>query len=352
MRPILARTGACAATTAAPLILVVLLSFVLPAYAARTDVVILQNGDNITGEIKNLSYGKVEYKTDDMDRIYIEWEKIHHLTSVHRFETVDTDGVKRFGSIGRTEIPYEIVVIMPTATDTLPLLSIVRITPIKSRFIERLKGDISAGFSYTRATKTAEFTLGGKTDYRGDRYRSNLNYSAYITDQADKKTSRYDVGFSIDRFLRRRWTAGGAVQVEHNEELGLDLRTSITASGSRFVMETNKTTVDFSVGIGGTRETYIGSDSASYNLELPISVNYARFTFHNPKSDIRFSGSLYPNLTTSGRYRASLNLDFNYEVLKDFFVVIGSYYDYDNDPPSGAAKDDYRFSTSLKWSFG
>jgi hypothetical protein len=117
-------------------------------------------------------------------------------------------------------------------------------------------------------------------------------------------------------------------------------------------VETNNSNLNFSLGFSGTRETYIGSDSISYNLELPFTVQYARYTFHNPKSDIRFTGSVYPNLTTRGRYRASLNLDFNYEIVKDFFVVIGSYYDYDSEPPRSAARDDYRFSTSLKWSFG
>ncbi len=332
--------------------LIALLSIVLPSYAARTDVVILRNGDHITGEIRSLTYGKVEFKTDDMDRVYIEWEKIHHITSANRFETVDVNGITRFGSIGRTEVPYEIVIITPVASDTLSLPDIVRITWIKSSFIQRLKGDISAGFSYTRATRTAEFTLGGKTDYRGEKWRSNLNYSAYLTDQAETRTSRFDVGYSIDRSLRRRWTVGAALQAEHNEELGLDLRESLTASGSRFAVETNSSTLNFSLGLGGTRETYIGSDSVSYNLELPITVQYARFTFHNPESDIRLAGSIYPNLTTSGRYRASVNCDFNYEVLKDLFIVLGAYYDYDSNPPSGAAKDDYRFSTSIKWSFG
>ncbi len=342
----------CRRIAAAALILVALLLLALPCHATRTDVVILRNGDHITGEIRNLSHGKVEFKTDDMDNVYIEWERIHHITSKNRFETIDVRGVRRFGSIGRTDTPEEIVVITPTASDTLPLPDIVRMTWIKSRFIDRLKGDISAGFSYTRATKTAEFTLGGKTDYRGDKWRSNLNYNAYLTDQAEKRTSRLDFGYSIDRFLRRRWTAGGAIQAEHNEELGLDLRNSLTVSANRFVIETNMLSLSFSLGLSGTRETFIGSDSVSYNIELPISVNYTRFTFHNPESDIRLSGSVYPNLTTSGRYRASVNGDFNYEVLSDFFVVIGFYYDYDNKPPSGAAKDDYRFNTSLKWSFG
>jgi len=358
MKPLVLKPGKppCRARTPArriaALVLAVLLLAARPTHAAKTDVVILRNGDHITGEIKNLTHGKVELNTDDMGNVYIEWDKIHHITSANRFETIDTYGVKRFGSLDRTDIPSEIVVGTATASDTLPMTDIVRMTRIKSGFIERLKGDISVGFSYTRATETAEFTLGGKTDYRGELWRSDLNYSVYITDQADRKTSRYDLGYSLDRFLRRRWTAGGAVQAEHNEELGLDLRGSVTASGSRFVIETNSTTINFSLGISGTRETFIASDSVSYNVELPITLRYTRFTFNNPESDIRLVGSVYPSLTTSGRYRASVNCDFNYEVLSDFFVVLGFYYDYDNEPPAGAARDDYRFSTSLKWSFG
>ncbi|MGD8628156.1 MAG: DUF481 domain-containing protein, partial [bacterium] len=251
----------------------------VPSYATRNDVVVLRNGDHITGEIRSLTHGKIEFKTDDMDKVYIEWQKIHHVTSSNRFETVDRYGIKRFGSLGRTRTPNEIVIITTAASDTLRLTDIVRMTWIKSRFIERLRGDISVGFSYTRATKTAEFTLGGKTDYRGEKWRSNLNYSAYLTDQVDKKTSRYDIGYSIDRFLARRWTAGGALQAEHNEELGLELRNSLTATGSRFVVETNNSNLNFSLGFSGTRETYIGSDSISYNLELPFTVQYARYTF-------------------------------------------------------------------------
>jgi hypothetical protein len=344
-----ALAGRC---VAAALILIAILLIALPSRAAKTDVIILRNGDHITGEIRKFTHGKVEFKTDDMDMVYVEWEKIHHITSVNYFETVDTHGIKRFGSIGRTEIPGEIVIHTPTATDTLPLIDIVRMTWIKSTFIQRLKGDISFGFSYTRATRTAEFTLGGKTDYRGEKWRSNLNYSAYLTDQAEKRTSRFDIGFSVDRFLRRRWTAGIGTQVEHNEELGLDRRISITGTGSRFVVETNSSNLNFGLGLSGTQETFIGSDSTSYNLELPITAAYTRFTFHDPKSDIRLSGAIIPSLTTEGRYRASIDCDFNYELLKDFFIVIGFYYDYDSQPPSGAAKDDYRFSTSLKWSFG
>jgi len=44
----------------------------LPALAAKTDVVVLLNGDRITGEVKELSYGQLKFKTDDMGTLYIE----------------------------------------------------------------------------------------------------------------------------------------------------------------------------------------------------------------------------------------------------------------------------------------
>ncbi len=322
------------------------------ALAARTDVVILKNGDHITGEIKKLDSGRLEYKTDDMDNVYIEWDGIRHVTSVNRFEVVDTRGIRRWGSLGRTEAPEELVVMTSVGADTLDLLSVVRLTRIKDTFLRRLKGSVSAGFSYTRATDTAEGTLEGQTNYRGERYKGGLSYSMYITQQSGDRTSRYSFGFKAGRFLKRRWTIGGNIGLEHNEELALDKRASITGTGSRVIFETIKTMIEVSVGVSGTRETYIGSDSTSYNIELPLAFDYSRYVWHHPKSKVIFSTSFYPNLTTEGRYRASVNLDLVHEIYKDLHFVIGFYFDYDSRPPEDAAKDDYRLTTSLRYTFG
>ena len=110
--------------------------------------------------------------------------------------------------------------------------------------------------------------------------------------------------------------------------------------------------IQASVGLAATREDYTGSDSTSYNLELPLEFYYSRFTFHNPESNIQAAASLYPNLTTQGRYRGSINVNLDHEIYKDLHFVISFYYDYDSKPPPGSAKDDYRLDTSLKFTFG
>ena len=51
------------------------------ALAVRTDVIVLRNGDHITGEVRELQSGRLRYKTDDMGTLYIEWLKVDELSS-------------------------------------------------------------------------------------------------------------------------------------------------------------------------------------------------------------------------------------------------------------------------------
>ncbi len=51
------------------------------AQAAKTDVVVLINGNVVTGEIKSLDFAELRYSTDSMGTASIEWEEIVSLTS-------------------------------------------------------------------------------------------------------------------------------------------------------------------------------------------------------------------------------------------------------------------------------
>jgi len=68
--------------------------------AAKTDQVGLDNGNTITGEVKNLQQGKLQYKTDAASTIYVEWDHVHFLTSSSFFEVEDESGVFYYGSLG------------------------------------------------------------------------------------------------------------------------------------------------------------------------------------------------------------------------------------------------------------
>src|SRR5580765_2347113 len=70
-----------------------------PTFAApETDVLVLLNGDRLTGEVKELSQGKLKFKTDTMDTLYIQWDKVANLQTQQRLEVELIGGGRYFGS--------------------------------------------------------------------------------------------------------------------------------------------------------------------------------------------------------------------------------------------------------------
>ena len=64
----------------AVLVLVCLMSAGI-VHAAKTDIVRLVNGDEITGELKSLDFGVLMYSTDSMGTVKIDWEDVAAITS-------------------------------------------------------------------------------------------------------------------------------------------------------------------------------------------------------------------------------------------------------------------------------
>jgi hypothetical protein len=108
---------------------------VAPAAAAqpRTDVVVLANGDRITGEIVRLERGQLEFKTDDAGTLYLEWDKLASVVTIHTVEVMKSDGTTYVGSLQRTN-DRAIAVVMSDRTVEMPMYEVTLITPIGQSF--------------------------------------------------------------------------------------------------------------------------------------------------------------------------------------------------------------------------
>src|SRR3954466_5323921 len=73
----------------------------LASAQGRTDVVILSNGDHITGEVVSLERGRLEFKTDDAGTLYLEWDKLTSVVTTRFVEVVAEDGRRFFGSLAK-----------------------------------------------------------------------------------------------------------------------------------------------------------------------------------------------------------------------------------------------------------
>ena len=77
-----------------------------PVWAAvKTDVVVLRNGNTLTGEVEEVDRGRLTFKTDDMGTLAIEWDKVTSVKAAATFEVNDLSGGQYVGGYNRVCAP-------------------------------------------------------------------------------------------------------------------------------------------------------------------------------------------------------------------------------------------------------
>jgi hypothetical protein len=104
-------------------------------FAEKTDIVLLENGDRLTGEVKKLELGMLSFKTDHMGTISIEWDKVVGVWAMKKYYRLEReDGFLLYGSIETDTAYQKILVALDTIKIKLYLWEVVRITPIEITF--------------------------------------------------------------------------------------------------------------------------------------------------------------------------------------------------------------------------
>ena len=324
-----------------------------PATAAKTDILVLRNGDRITGEVKSLSRGKLSYSTDDAGKLAVEWEKVARLTSRTRFDAEDVSGRRYFGSLTPSERDG-FVVFTNGANDTLPILRVIGMAPINATFVQRLSAYLDMGFTLAKANAAETFSLSGMVAYRGPSVGTQFSYDSYAQGQENvPTTTRNTIRESVSWFLQHRWSAVALVQFEQNDELNLDHRVTLGGVVERVLSRSNRMDLSVGAGLVGTDERYRAGATTSDNTSLEglLAADWQVFHFDSPKLDFSTNVALFPSFTQSGRWRGQSNFRLVYELFKDFNTGIRFTDAFDSSPPEGATKNDYTVELTVGWSY-
>jgi hypothetical protein len=325
----------------------------VPARAAKTDVLVLRNGDRITGEVKGLARGKLDYKTDDAGRLSVEWDKVARLTSVYSFDVEDTWGRRYFGRLMPSERDGY-VVFQDGGADTLAVMNVIGLAPVNATLVERLSAYLDAGFSLAKANEATTFSLSGKVNYRAPSVGAQLTYDSYAQGQEHiQTTTRNTARQSVSWYLQQHWSVAGILQFEQNEELDLDHRVTTGGAVNRVLQHTNQMQLSVGAGLVGTQEQFTSATATTSNtgLEGLLAADWDAFRFDSPKLDFSTSVALFPSLSDAGRVRGQGEFRLVYEVFKDFNAGVRFNNTFDSRPPEGATKNDYVTEFTIGWSY-
>jgi len=328
-----------------------IIALVAHVFAEKTDIIFLENNDRITGEVKKLEYGKLTLKTNDMSTVLIEWENIRQIKTKDKFEVELKDGTLFFGTLNESPYSMRIRIIQNGSFQDIFRWHIVRITPIKDRFVTRLNGNLDIGFSYTKASEVQQFNFGGDISYRSRIHFVQLKLTSVQTSQPEKdKSMRQSADLLANRYLQNRNYVIAKTTLERNSEMGIDLRVLMGGGLGHDVIKSNSNTMMLVGGVLLNRENTTNT-AQSTSVEAIANILYSLFIFADPKTNLDATLALFPNLSTWGRLRVEHELRLNWEFIKDYTLSITYHLSFDNQPVSqDAEKQDWDILLGLGWS--
>ena len=322
------------------------------AWAERTDIVYLHNGDRITGEVKNLLRGKLEFKTDHMGTIHIEWDDIREIVSDTSQALELSNGQRFYGPLVKAENPDIVAVNTAEGQVGLNTLDVIAMYPVEASFWERLDLSVSLGFSWDKGSNVGKYNLGADAVYRLPESITRLSLSSEITTQDnenDTTRSSFTANHMVVGKSKRFWTYFGGL--EHNDELGIDLRALGGAGYGWVPIRSQRNWFSLAAGLDVNNENPINGDSQT-NLEAAGMLIYEYYKYSTPARSFKVNFYVFPSLTDFGRWRADFSTDFNLEFFEDLFWKLSFYANYDSQPVSlQASSSDYGIVSSLAYKF-
>ena len=331
---------------------------VLTTFAKNDDdVVVMKNGDRLTGEIKGLQRGELKIKADYMaEAVRLDWARIERLESKSTFMIYLVDGkiltdVVRLLPANSSEV-QNFVIGNTRAAIRVPQIDVIRILPIEAGFFKRLEGSVDFGLSFTSGNDQYQTDLAATATYRtGDHSFTASVDSTFNGQTQGSSTRRNQFTFDYRKQLSPRYYAGGFIDLLHSDQQSLKLRTTVGGLLGRNLLQNENTRLSIFGGAAATHEDYAASvgKPKTFNGDALAGVDF--FTFRFTTVDIRSRFSLFPSLTTPGRMRLQGTSDLRIKLAKDLYWGFHLYENFDSKPPVRADKNDLGVSTSLGWKF-
>lgn len=312
----------------------------------------MRNGDRITGELKKFEYGLLDLSTDAMKTINIQFDRINSIHSSKYFEIRTNAGQKYFGRLKKSKVLSTVDIISVTDTISKRLWDIVLIVPIKRSFFQKIDGSFDLGLTYTKASNVFQYSLSTKVTYRATYYATQFKLESLQTDDGAVLSKNNTIGLTMSHFLPHKWQSNISAQVQQNTQLDLEYRAQAGYAIGYDVSRTNSIRFNLMGGLLANQEKTISTAATSENLEAFLGAHFKWFKYRSPKIDITSGLEVFPSVTNIGRLRLEYDLAAKYELIKDFFLNVQLYENYDSHPSKDANPlNDWGIITSIGFTF-
>src|SRR5208282_4615495 len=180
-----------------------------PAQAKRKDVVIMNNGDHFTGEVKGLQNGLLYVETDYVSgKIGLDWNQVQSVQSTATYRIVLNNGKRLEGKIeknsGEGAKTEDFLIREATEEVQVPSAEIVSMDTKKPTFWRQLQGAIDFGYSFTSGNRQSTLNADTSAAYKTPGWEAATSFDSTFSGQSGaSKTNREDLQATFSKFLNR-----------------------------------------------------------------------------------------------------------------------------------------------------
>ena len=334
----------------------------VPLFAReKSDIIVMNNGDRLTGEIKGLDSGTLSVSLDYiLGSASLDWSKVDHLESKQRFLVKTQDGSVYAGTLGTVrssgERPIQIEVSeSPDRIVAVDQSKIIKMTETSATVRQRFNGQITSGISYSKGNQATQYNIGASVQYPTERWIAGGDYSSTLASSTGSTVStRNALDLYAARLLRwDNWFYAGVADFLQSSEQGIDFRTNLGGGFGRYLKNTNKASVWLLGGLAWQNTRYSQSlgPQASQNVAAVLVDGQAKFFAFN-KTNLTINAYVLPALSQPGRVYTNTSVTYYVKLFGGLNWNLSFYGNWDNQPPRNFSGSDYGTSSGLAWSFG
>ena len=306
-----------------------------PVFARdKTDVVVMKNGDHITGEVKGLAggvlYVSMDYITGTSS---IQWSKVDHLESKQLFLVKTEDGSVYTGTLSTAENacgrPVEIEVAgTPEEKVTIDRAQIVQMDETSERVWQRFNGSINSGIIYTKANQSTQYNLSSDVEYPRERWSAGANFNSTLSASTSAGAStRNALNLNYLRLLRwNNWFYAGLGDFLQSSEQDIRLQSNLGGGIGRYLKNTNHASISILGGLAWQNTNYHQSAVAqgSQNVAAAmIAANVQLFRFD--KTKLVVTASVFPAVSVPGRVYFNMNASYYIKLFSNLTWNVSFY---------------------------
>ena len=314
--------------------------------AASADVVVLKNGDRVTGEIGSLADGKLHMKSDSMGNVNIDLAKVVTFSTDGPIVLVFKDGTvvhQRVAAAADGMVAVQAGGLI--APQNLALADLTAVNPPEKPKV-KWTGHLTFGATKTTGNSRST-TASGDTSMERRSEDDRITVNAYYlyaesqdpsTNVQSTTTDKWFVDVEYDYFVSKKLFVLADVNYMKNRIANLDGRAIGTLGMGYQWVESKKMNFNTNLSLGGMHESYTHPDRNNDTIVGQVGWHFDRaltdtLTFLH---DFR----LNPDLGKLRNDKIETSAELRAAVYKAIFASFKVLIDYDSNPAAGQERTD------------